>query len=102
MLNAVKHLSSTPLLAITRDSRRLASRSASFLSPLVSTEQAHALFQSSNDRRVRFLDASWYLDQKRDAKAEFAAERLPGAQFFDLEQISDVTSTLPHMLPTCT
>jgi len=36
---------------------------------------------------------------KRDAKAEFLAERIPGAQFFDIDLISDTESTLPHMLP---
>lgn len=71
----------------------------SSLSPLLSTDEAHSLFKSSK-RRVRFLDASWYLDKSRDAKREFASERLPGAQFFDIDQISDSNSRLPHMLPT--
>ncbi|CAI5724902.1 unnamed protein product [Peronospora effusa] len=79
--------------------RRFSSRSARFLSPLLSTEEVQTLLQTSKDRYVRFLDASWYLDKSRDAKKEFALERLPGAQFFDIEQISDVKSTLPHMLP---
>ncbi|RMX68626.1 hypothetical protein DD238_002934 [Peronospora effusa] len=82
--------------------RRFSSRSARFLSPLLSTEEVQTLLQTSKDRYVRFLDASWYLDKSRDAKKEFALERLPGAQFFDIEQISDVKSTLPHMLPHCT
>ncbi|KAG6613758.1 3-mercaptopyruvate sulfurtransferase [Phytophthora cinnamomi] len=87
---------SSPLLpTMSRSSSRLASS----LSPLLSTEQVQELAQGG-ERRVRFLDASWYLDKSRDAKKEFAAERLPGAQFFDIEQISDATSTLPHMLPT--
>ncbi|CAI5746652.1 unnamed protein product [Peronospora destructor] len=84
---------------MTSASPRLFPRSASSLSPLLSTEQAQTLLQNSNDRCVRFLDASWYLDKSRDAKQEFALERLPGAQFFDIEQIADVKSTLPHMLP---
>lgn len=77
---------------------RSSSRLTSSLSPLLSTEKAHSLWKSS-ERRVRFLDASWYLDKSRDAKREFVSERLPGAQFFDIEQISDKMSTLPHMLP---
>ncbi|KAG6971118.1 hypothetical protein JG687_00002253 [Phytophthora cactorum] len=85
---------SSPLL----QTRSLSSRLMSSLSPLLSTEQAQSLWQSG-ERRVCFLDASWYLDKSRDAKQEFASERLPGAQFFDIEQISDTTSTLPHMLP---
>ena len=37
---------------------------------------------------------------KRDAKAEFLEGHIPGAQFFDIDEISDTESTLPHMLPS--
>ena len=48
---------------------------------------------------VRVVDASWYLPaHKRDAKAEYAAGHIPGAVFFDIDEISDATSPLPHML----
>jgi thiosulfate/3-mercaptopyruvate sulfurtransferase len=47
---------------------------------------------------VRVLDASWYLPaQKRDAKAEYVAGHIPGAQFFDIDEITDQTNPLPHM-----
>src|SRR5919198_1419914 len=47
------------------------------------------------------LDGSWYLpDQKRDARAEYLAEHIPGALFFDIDELSDETSPLPHMLPS--
>ncbi len=47
------------------------------------------------------LDASWHLPTaKRDPKAEYAAEHIPGALFFDIDEISDETSNLPHMLPS--
>lgn len=50
---------------------------------------------------VVVLDTSSHLPAaKRDAKAEFAAEHIPGAQFFDIDDISDETSNLPHMLPS--
>lgn len=50
--------------------------------------------------RVRFIDASWYLPaHNRDAAAEFAARRLPGAVRFDIDALSDASSPLPHMLP---
>jgi thiosulfate/3-mercaptopyruvate sulfurtransferase len=49
---------------------------------------------------VRVLDCSWHLpDQQRDARAEFEAAHIPGAQFFDIDDISDAQSALPHMLP---
>jgi thiosulfate/3-mercaptopyruvate sulfurtransferase len=47
------------------------------------------------------LDASYYLPaQKRDAAAEYLAGHIPGAIRFDVEEVSDHSSTLPHMLPT--
>lgn len=47
------------------------------------------------------LDGSWHLPaEKRDPKAEFAAAHIPGARFFDIDDISDKSSPLPHMLPT--
>ena len=35
----------------------------------------------------------------RDAKAEYAGRHIPGAVFFDIDEISDHASDLPHMLP---
>ena len=50
---------------------------------------------------VSIIDASWYLpDQKRDAKAEYAASHIQGAVFFDIDANSDKSSSLPHMLPS--
>jgi thiosulfate/3-mercaptopyruvate sulfurtransferase len=49
---------------------------------------------------LRVLDASWYLpDMGRDAKAEYAESHIPGARFFDLDEIVDLRSDLPHMAP---
>ncbi len=53
-----------------------------------------------NDPDLRILDASWYLpDAGRNAKAEYATAHIPGARFFDIDEISDQRSTLPHMAP---
>ncbi|PPC86194.1 MAG: 3-mercaptopyruvate sulfurtransferase, partial [Hyphomicrobium sp.] len=47
------------------------------------------------------LDGSWHLPtEKRDAKAEYLAEHIPGALFFDIDEFSDEKSSLPHMLPS--
>ncbi len=52
------------------------------------------------DPDLRILDASWYLpDAGRDARAEYGAGHIPGARFFDIDEISDQRSTLPHMAP---
>ncbi|MDD7969538.1 3-mercaptopyruvate sulfurtransferase [Roseinatronobacter alkalisoli] len=53
-----------------------------------------------NDPDLRILDASWYMPaQNRDARAEFDAGHIPGARFFDIDDISDHRSALPHMAP---
>lgn len=64
--------------------------------PLISTDQLAAVIKRSD---VKLVDASWWLDG-RDARADHFKERLPGAVFFDLDAISDHSSSLPHMLPT--
>ncbi len=52
------------------------------------------------DPDLRIFDASWYLpDMGRDAKAEYAAGHIPGARFFDIDEISDHRSEMPHMAP---
>jgi thiosulfate/3-mercaptopyruvate sulfurtransferase len=49
---------------------------------------------------LRILDASWYLPTEgRDPRAEFAGAHIPGARFFDIDEISDDASSLPHMAP---
>jgi len=50
---------------------------------------------------VRIVDATWFMPHaKRDAWAEYAACHIPGAVFFDIDDIADSDSCLPHMLPT--
>ena len=47
------------------------------------------------------LDASWHLPNSgRNAKAEYQASHIPGALFFDIDDLSDEKSSLPHMLPS--
>jgi len=49
---------------------------------------------------VSVVDGSYYLStQKRDGKAEYLAGHIPGAVFFDINEIADHSSDLPHMLP---
>ena len=52
------------------------------------------------DPDLRVLDASWYLpDAGRDPKGEYLASHIPGARFFDIDEITDQRSSLPHMAP---
>ena len=46
------------------------------------------------------VDGSWYLPaQERDARAEYQAAHIPGAVFFDQDQVVAPDSDLPHTLP---
>lgn len=46
------------------------------------------------------VDASWYLPTMgRDAAADYAERRIPGAVRFDIDAIRDEGSPYPHMLP---
>ncbi len=63
---------------------------------LVSTQW---LASHLSDPDLRVIDASWHLDPARDAKAEYNDAHIPGARFFDVEEISDTRSNLPHMAP---
>ena len=50
---------------------------------------------------IAIIDASWHLPASgRNARAEFLEGHIPGAQFFDIDEISDTESALPHMLPS--
>lgn len=64
---------------------------------LVSTEWLHAHLK---DPDLRILDGSYYLPQMgRDPRAEYDAVHIPNARFFDIDDVSDHGSDLPHMVP---
>ncbi|SUZ31037.1 3-mercaptopyruvate sulfurtransferase [Roseibaca ekhonensis] len=64
---------------------------------LVSTEWLAAHL---SDPDLRVLDASWYMPASgRNARAEYDEAHIPGARFFDIDDISDHRSELPHMAP---
>jgi len=46
------------------------------------------------------VDGSFYLPTaKRNARQEYLDAHIPGAVFFDIDEIADHTTDLPHMLP---
>jgi thiosulfate/3-mercaptopyruvate sulfurtransferase len=47
------------------------------------------------------LDASWYMpSDPRKPFGLYAQAHIPGARFFDIDQIADRQTQLPHMVPT--
>jgi thiosulfate/3-mercaptopyruvate sulfurtransferase len=68
------------------------------MGPLVTTGWLAGALGSQG---LMVLDATYYLpNEGKDANALFAQAHIPGAAFFDVDKISDQTSSLPHMLPT--
>jgi len=67
------------------------------MDPLVSTDWLAAELGAAN---LRILDATAFLPGSgRDARAEYEAAHIPGATFFDHEEVSDPENPLPHGWP---
>ena len=63
---------------------------------LVTTEW---LQQNLTQPDLRIVDATYYLPmQGKNAREEYNERHIPGAVFFDIDELSDETSPLPHML----
>ncbi len=64
---------------------------------LVSTDW---LAEHLRDPGLVVVDGSWYLPaENRDGFEEYLAAHIPGAVFFDVDEIADHSRGLPHMLP---
>ncbi|HBC80386.1 MAG TPA: 3-mercaptopyruvate sulfurtransferase [Escherichia sp.] len=59
------------------------------------------LIEHGDSPDVQIIDARMAPvgQEHRDMRAEYRAGHLPGAVFFDIEALSDHTSSLPHMMP---
>lgn len=50
---------------------------------------------------VVVLDTSWFMPKEGiDVKVQFEGNRIPGARLFQIDEIADQQTKLPHMLPT--
>jgi thiosulfate/3-mercaptopyruvate sulfurtransferase len=66
--------------------------------PLVSTAW---LAERLTDPKVQVVEATWYMPAEgKKGRDSFEAAHVPGAVFFDIDQIADPDTDLPHMLPT--
>lgn len=65
---------------------------------LVSTEW---LAERLGEKGIVVVDASYYLPmEEKRARDDYEAEHIPGAVFFDIDEIADPETDLPHMLPS--
>ena len=64
---------------------------------IVSTEWLAAHLK---DPDLRILDGTYHMPHAgRDGRAEYEAAHIPGARYFDIDDIADARSELPHMVP---
>jgi thiosulfate/3-mercaptopyruvate sulfurtransferase len=64
--------------------------------PIVSTDW---LARHLGESGLAVIDASWRMPGQGQARADYEKRHLPGAVFFDIDEIADRTTDLPHMLP---
>nr|QMS48042.1 thiosulfate sulfurtransferase, rhodanese [uncultured bacterium] len=68
------------------------------MDPLVSTAWLAANLKAPD---LRIVDGSFYLPaENKSARQEYLERHIPGAVFFDIDDIADSSSSLPHMLPS--
>lgn len=66
--------------------------------PLVSTAWLAAALGAPD---LLVFDATRYLPgEGRDGRSEFQVAHIPGAHFFDIDEIADPDTALPHMVPS--
>lgn len=57
----------------------------------------------NNDKyknKLSILDCTWYMpNENKNAKEVFNKEKIPNSKFYDIDEISDKSSPLPHMFP---
>jgi thiosulfate/3-mercaptopyruvate sulfurtransferase len=64
--------------------------------PLVSTDW---LAERLGDADLQVVDATWFMPGEGVGRDSYEAGHIPGAVFFDIDEISDRGTDLPHMLP---
>ena len=68
------------------------------MDPLVTTEWLAAELGKPD---LAMFDATKYLpNETKDGQAEFLRAHIPGARYFDIDQMADPDTDLPHMVPT--
>jgi thiosulfate/3-mercaptopyruvate sulfurtransferase len=68
------------------------------MDPLVTTEWLAAELGKPD---LVVLDATKYLpNEAKDGRAEFLRAHIPGARYFDIDEVADTDTNLPHMVPT--
>ncbi len=68
------------------------------MGPLVSTDW---LAGELGQPDLVVFDATKYLpNENRDGRAEYVEAHIPGARYFDIDEVADTEADLPHMVPS--
>lgn len=68
------------------------------MAPLVSTDWLAGALGAPD---LALFDASYYMPaEQRDARGEYLCQHIPGARFFDVDEVADPDTDLPHMVPS--
>lgn len=68
------------------------------MEPLVTTDW---LAQHLGDPDLVVVDSSWFMPASgRSGRAEYLAAHIPGARYLDIDELSDRSHPMPHMLPS--
>ena len=67
--------------------------------PLVTADW---LKQNISAPDIRIVDATWFapfMNPEKSGREAWAEAHIPGAVYFDIDEIADEASDLPHMMP---
>jgi thiosulfate/3-mercaptopyruvate sulfurtransferase len=67
---------------------------------LIETNELAAMINSEKLKQLRILDCSWFMPaENKNVPELFRKERIPYSQLFDIDEIADKSTGLPHMMP---
>ena len=58
------------------------------------------LFTLKNFSNIRIIDCRWYLNKPNRGRLEYKNSHIENAIYFDIENLSDNSTNLPHMFPS--
>lgn len=75
----------------------MTNKGSEFPYPVVTTDWLADALGASD---LKIVDASWRMPGAQPAIADHVQRRIPGSVYFDIDDIADKSTALPHMLPS--
>jgi thiosulfate/3-mercaptopyruvate sulfurtransferase len=69
---------------------------------IIETNELNELIKNDKYKNnLSILDCSWFLPtENKNGRELFNSEKIPYSKFFDIDEIADKSTNLPHMFPT--